>query len=256
MHEDTDQHHHDEPTHVVTLAHHEPTHDTLSFVARNRPSVLGQRGALLMPRRLSGGAFDFHGNQHVVGAPAGATNMAGKRKDRYAAMMDENHDDDDDDHDDDDENDDDDGNDNDNDVNNNDSGVTATVVVDTRVSGELTQQLKRFRFASTTFSITVRTLTGKQLLLSVHSSDTVDDLKARIEELEGIPVAQQRLVFGGRVLPDVDSLQTHNITDEGAELHLVLALRGGVCCASPHCLCVANVAIDDFFSSLPRRSHK
>lgn len=120
-------------------------------------------------------------------------------------------------------------------------------------SGELTRQLKRCRFLSATFSITVRTLVGKQLLINVVSTDTIDDVKARIEELEGIPVAQQRLVFGGRVVPDSDSLAAHNITDNGTELHLVLALRGGVCCASPNCQCCVDADAHEIFARMRRR---
>jgi hypothetical protein len=78
----------------------------------------------------------------------------------------------------------------------------------------------------------VKTLTGKQISLTVHVNDAVDELKALIEEMEGIPMAQQRLVYEGVMLQDTDMLATRRIGDN-AVLHLVLALRGGLCaCAT------------------------
>jgi hypothetical protein len=148
---------------------------------------------------------------------------------------------------------DDDDDDDDDDDADDDDGVSHAPHQGVSASGELTRQLKRCRFLSATFSITVRTLVGKQLLINVVSTDTIDDVKARIEELEGIPVAQQRLVFGGRVVPDSDSLAAHNITDNGTELHLVLALRGGVCCASPNCLCCVDADAHEIFARMRRR---
>ena len=66
--------------------------------------------------------------------------------------------------------------------------------------GELVHSFKRFKFPSAPISIVVKTLTGKEIRLSVRENDTVEEVKLMIEELEGIPHSQQRLVFNGTML--------------------------------------------------------
>jgi len=80
--------------------------------------------------------------------------------------------------------------------------------------------------------IFVKGFAGIHYSIEVESSDTVDSLKAKVEELEGVPAKEQRLIFAGRQLEDGHKLSDYNVV-EFSSLNLVMRLLS--CRRCPSC---------------------
>jgi ubiquitin len=75
--------------------------------------------------------------------------------------------------------------------------------------------------------IFVKTLIGKTITIDIENSDTISNIKEKIEYKDGIPSISQRLSFSGKYLEDTKKISDYNIIKEST-IHISLSLKGGI----------------------------
>ncbi|EOA36717.1 hypothetical protein CARUB_v10012350mg [Capsella rubella] len=102
--------------------------------------------------------------------------------------------------------------------------VDSSRTVDLRIHDDPTLQITGPDICHVEFMhVFIKTLTGKRIALEVENCDTIESIKAKIQDREGTPVSVQRLIFMGKQLEDGLTVADYSILNDSI-LHLVLRL--------------------------------
>ena len=82
-------------------------------------------------------------------------------------------------------------------------------------------------YSNNLFTVYIKSLTGRSIDILITQQMSIEEMKMKIQEKEGIPIDQQRFIFAGRQLDDTAIAGIYNITKE-SNISLVLRLRGGM----------------------------
>lgn len=96
-----------------------------------------------------------------------------------------------------------------------------STLLENKIKNNMTFEFKVYGIGGDYF---IKTLTGKTLVLKLKPSDTIEDVKVKIQDEEGVPIEQNRLIYNGKQLEDIRTIKEYEIPKEST-LHMVLKLR-------------------------------